>query len=800
MAGRRGGAWAGLCAAVSVALVLAGVGPAAAAPGSAPASEAASVRSEPAASGRAVSVGATGSPFADVATDSPFLDAISWLAAQGITTGYADGTFRPSGSVTRQAMAAYLYRLAGSPDWTTPVVSPFTDVATDSSFYVEITWLAGQGITGGYADGGFHPTADVSRQAMSAFLFRYAHPGEDSTACGMGIEAGFHDVDPSLVFCEAIRWMASVGPEAITTGYADGTFRPTASVTRQAMAAYLYRYDQDFPAPVDEVAYTVADDVAVPAAGTVVSATADSGPVPVDQDGAPTGDAASWSGQVVLSAGADAPAVGEDFVIPPDTDTAYPLGVWGTVSQAAVNEDGTTTLNLTPAALDQVYDRFTVNYAGTVDTTPLQAVASTTPAGKELDAPVLLGPSGSTASAPGSAATVSTAASTPGLTCSDDSGNVVSDGVELQVKLRPENTRTNYRVDVGPWTSDPFVLMQVGSEIVVSVSGKLSTSATCKLTNLPKLTTIVGGGATLTLGPYVEFKLEANATFSMSQRIYVTTGFWARNGQTHQIDGRSADPMNLSVSGGAEMTLGAGLKVTFGVGLGASVGVYGTIGPELSASVTASVNTTDQVCTDLELYAEVQVNLVVDLGIYLQTWVKTWEQSLIKLEVPLWEPDPWCLTLGDPNAGPGATLTVGPLQLSYDPTRWSDAMYGASGPGEDSIADDLTNDATCTNCAAQPPPMVHAFVQVWSMDYCANLGDCVGADMPDVGPAPTITVGGRSPSWSARVAEAGYQGTAFAWCFDAERICVVYRRATDAPQLEPSQAFFDLMDTGVWVS
>lgn len=47
--------------------------------------------------------------------------------------------------------------------------------------------------------------------------------------------------------------------------------------------------------------------------------------------------------------------------------------------------------------------------------------------------------------------------------------------------------------------------------------------------------------------------------------------------------------------------------------------------------------------------------------------------------------------------------------------------------------------------------------------------------MPEVGPADPLTVGGRSSSGAARVAETGYQGTALAWCFDAEDIYVVYR-------------------------
>lgn len=50
--------------------------------------------------------------FSDVPTTHPFFDEIEWMADRGISTGYADGTYRPSADVTRQAMSAFMYRLA----------------------------------------------------------------------------------------------------------------------------------------------------------------------------------------------------------------------------------------------------------------------------------------------------------------------------------------------------------------------------------------------------------------------------------------------------------------------------------------------------------------------------------------------------------------------------------------------------------------------------------------------------------------------------------------------------------------
>jgi Tol biopolymer transport system component len=113
------------------------------------------------------------STFADVHPDSPFNDDIAWAADNSITTGYPDGTFRPGAPVTRQAMAAFLYRLAGA-DHEPPTTAPFTDVPATHPFATEIDWAADQDITTGYPDGTYRPSNPVTRQTAAAFLHRYA--------------------------------------------------------------------------------------------------------------------------------------------------------------------------------------------------------------------------------------------------------------------------------------------------------------------------------------------------------------------------------------------------------------------------------------------------------------------------------------------------------------------------------------------------------------------------------------------------------------------------------------------------
>jgi hypothetical protein len=110
--------------------------------------------------------------FSDVGPASPFFTAIEWAAAEGIAVGSPDGRFHPGRGVSRQAMAAYLYRMAGAPYGPAPDPG-FSDVGADHVFAEPIAWMADVGITGGFGDGGFHPTTDVSRGSMAAFIKRY---------------------------------------------------------------------------------------------------------------------------------------------------------------------------------------------------------------------------------------------------------------------------------------------------------------------------------------------------------------------------------------------------------------------------------------------------------------------------------------------------------------------------------------------------------------------------------------------------------------------------------------------------
>ena len=158
------------------------------------------------------------------------------LGEKSITTGYHDGGFHPLESIERGAMAAYLYRLAGSPEFEAPAESPFSDVPTTHPFYKEIAWLKATGITTGWEDGTFRPEDSINREAMAAFFYRAAGSPE------VRQKATFTDVSGNP-FAKEISWFQF---SKLSTGWPDSTFRPHDSVKRDAMAAYMMRYMGNF--------------------------------------------------------------------------------------------------------------------------------------------------------------------------------------------------------------------------------------------------------------------------------------------------------------------------------------------------------------------------------------------------------------------------------------------------------------------------------------------------------------------------------------------------------------------------
>ena len=160
--------------------------------------------------------------FSDVTSKTPHASDIEWLKAEGITTGYGDGSYRPSKALTRGDCAAFLHRLGDE---------AFSDVDATTPHLADILWLYAMGISTGFADGTFRPYSAMTRADLAAFLYRMAGSPDFADS------STFTDVD-GIAHERAVRWLGTVG---IAKGYADGTFRPYRAVTRADAAAMLHR-------------------------------------------------------------------------------------------------------------------------------------------------------------------------------------------------------------------------------------------------------------------------------------------------------------------------------------------------------------------------------------------------------------------------------------------------------------------------------------------------------------------------------------------------------------------------------
>ena len=112
-------------------------------------------------------------PFADVDAGAWYAPAVAWAAAEGVVSGVSETAFSPNDPVTREQLAAILWRLAGSP---APVGSLTAPDAASVSGYARaaMTWVTEQGIVQGMADGTLAPQALASRAQVATMLMRFA--------------------------------------------------------------------------------------------------------------------------------------------------------------------------------------------------------------------------------------------------------------------------------------------------------------------------------------------------------------------------------------------------------------------------------------------------------------------------------------------------------------------------------------------------------------------------------------------------------------------------------------------------
>ena len=148
-------------------------------------------------------------PFTDVSTSDWFYDDVAFVYKNGLFSGTDSRSFSPNASMTRAMLVTVLYRLEGDP--TVTGRSSFTDVRSGAYYEKSVIWAAANGIVTGTDSTSFSPDAKVTREQLAAILYRYAQYRKLDTDASAKLNS-FTDADSVSAYAsEALGWAVSEG-------------------------------------------------------------------------------------------------------------------------------------------------------------------------------------------------------------------------------------------------------------------------------------------------------------------------------------------------------------------------------------------------------------------------------------------------------------------------------------------------------------------------------------------------------------------------------------------------------------
>lgn len=147
-------------------------------------------------------------PFADIPEGFWCYDEVQYVYERGLMNGTGPSSFSPGGSTTRSMIVAILYRMEGSP---AAALGNFVDVPADLYYAPAVAWASANGIVNGYSDGTFRPGAAITREQMAAFMYRYAQykGGDVSVRADLSAYADAAGIAGYAV--EAMSWANAAG-------------------------------------------------------------------------------------------------------------------------------------------------------------------------------------------------------------------------------------------------------------------------------------------------------------------------------------------------------------------------------------------------------------------------------------------------------------------------------------------------------------------------------------------------------------------------------------------------------------
>ena len=176
-------------------------------------------------------------PFDDVSVNDWFYSYIAFVTEKGMMRGMAESLFAPDASLSRGMFVTILYRLENEPDAKDCV---FTDVAPDAWYANAVAWAQAAGIVGGVTETEFAPGASITREQMAAMLYRYA--GYKSYDLSAGEDTNILSFEDAQQIAEyavsAMQWACG----SALIGGSNGLLLPSSNCTRAQAAAILSRF------------------------------------------------------------------------------------------------------------------------------------------------------------------------------------------------------------------------------------------------------------------------------------------------------------------------------------------------------------------------------------------------------------------------------------------------------------------------------------------------------------------------------------------------------------------------------
>ena len=178
-------------------------------------------------------------PFDDVDEDDWYYDDVKNAVEKGLFKGTDAKTFNPNGNITRGMFVTVLYRSEGEPEVNTGM--PFDDVVADSYYANAVIWAEQNVIVKGISETEFAPDMNITREQIAAIMFRYAKYKEYDVTVGENTNilsyTDFEEISEYAI--EAMQYAVGSG---LMKGKTETTLNPKDNATRAEIAAILQRF------------------------------------------------------------------------------------------------------------------------------------------------------------------------------------------------------------------------------------------------------------------------------------------------------------------------------------------------------------------------------------------------------------------------------------------------------------------------------------------------------------------------------------------------------------------------------